>query len=342
MSRSESAYPVPEADTQAVYIGTLGGDGLVVAEADGPALRVTGALTELREPSALAFGADRRTLYAVSELAQGRVTAVDVSDPGKPVVWQSQLSGGNGPTHLAVVGRYVVTAHYGDGVVAANRLGGDGSVGPVASKVRHPGATPHAHQVVPDPSGRWLLSVDLGADAVFVHGLDQRTGKLTAHSRMPLPAGTGPRHLVFHPDGTRVFVLAELRPEITTAHWDGVAGTLNPGSSVRVTGPDAPDPTYPAEIVVSQDGRFLYATTRGEDAVAVLRVESSGPVLVQTSPTGGAWPRHCALGPDGRWLYVANQHSDTVTWLPRDPATGELGPVAGSIPVRGAVWVEFA
>ncbi|GLZ38805.1 lactonase family protein [Actinokineospora sp. NBRC 105648] len=328
---------------QTVYIGTIGGDGLVVAEladvARG-ALTVTGALPELREPSALAFSADGATLYAVAELAEGRVTAVDVSDPGSPAVWQSQPSLGNAPTHLAVHGDHLVTAHYGDGTVGVHPLSPDGSVGPRSGGLRHPGPAPHAHQVVGDPSGRWLLAVDLGVDTVFVHRVTS-DGALTEHSRMPLAPGTGPRHLVFHPDGRRVFVLGEHRPEITTGYWDPVAGTLNPGPSVGVVGPGAPDPTYPAEISVSPDGRFLYTSNRGEDAIAVLGLDSGVPVLLQSAPTGGAWPRHHALGPDGTWLYVANQHSDSVTWLPRDPATGELGRVAGSVPVRGAAMVSF-
>ncbi|GAA3064618.1 lactonase family protein [Actinokineospora globicatena] len=331
---------------QTAYIGTLDGDGVVVATVRDGALTVTGALPEVREPSALAFSADRSTLYAVSELPDGVVTAVDISDPQRPVVLTSQPSGGAGPTHLEVFGKHLVTAHYSDGVVASHPIGSDGSLGPLGSALllETPGsaASPHAHQVVPDPSGRWLLATALGLDAVFVLRFDQATGALAEHSRMDLPAGTGPRHLVFHPDGTRVFVLGELRPTVTAAAWDATAGTLERGDSAHVTGPGAPDPTYPAEIISDGAGRFLYATTRGEDAVGVLRIGPGAPQLVQTSPAGGAWPRHCALGPGGTWLYVATQRPGSVVWLPRDPATGLLGPVAGEVTVRGACWVAFA
>ncbi|RLK54251.1 lactonase family protein [Actinokineospora cianjurensis] len=333
-------------ETRTVYIGTLDGDGLVVATEEGGALTVTGALPEVREPSALAFSADRSTLYAVSELPDGVVTAVDISDPQRPAVLTAQPSGGAGPTHLDVFGHHLVTAHYSDGVVASHPIDADGSLGPLGAalllEVPGSGAAPHAHQVVPDPTGRWLLAVALGLDAVFVLGFDRATGALAEHSRMDLPAGTGPRHLVFHPDGTRVFVLGELTPTVTAADWEPVAGTLTRGGSVTVTGPGAPDPTYPAEITASGDGRFLYVSTRGEDAVGVLRIGPGAPQLVQTSPAGGAWPRHCALGPGGTWLYVANQRPGSVTWLPRDPATGRLGPVAGEVTVRGACWVAFA
>ncbi|WP_051385523.1 lactonase family protein [Actinokineospora inagensis] len=328
------------------YIGTLGGDGLVVAGGEDGALTVVGALPELPEPSALAFSADGKTLYATAELPDGRVSAVDITDPRQPAVWGSQPSGGAGPTHLAVFGDYLVTAHYTDGVVASHPLAGDGSIGPLACALLHEdpttGAAPHAHQVVPDPSGRWLLAVDLGLDTVFVHRLDQVTGQITEHSRLRLPEGTGPRHLVFDPDGSRVHVLGELKPTLTTATWDADAGTLAATGNVVVTGPGAPVPTYPAEIAVSPDGRFLCVTTRGEDAVAVLRIEPGAPQLVQTSPTGGAWPRHCAFGPDGTSLYVANQNSGAVTRLPWDPAAGRLGPAAVAVTVRGACWVAFA
>ncbi|MBM7773567.1 6-phosphogluconolactonase (cycloisomerase 2 family) [Actinokineospora baliensis] len=332
--------------TRTAYIGTLDGDGLVVATEDGGPLTVTGALRQVREPSALAFSADRSTLYAVSELPEGVLTAVDITDPQRPAVLAEQLSGGAGPTHLEVVGGHLVTAHYSDGVVTSHPLDPDGSPGPLGSALllEDPasGASPHAHQVVPDPSGQWLLATALGLDAVFVLRFDRATGALAEHSRMDLPAKTGPRHLVFHPDGTRVFVLGELTPTVTAAAWDPAAGVLRRGESVTVTGPGAPDPTYPAEIVISPDGRFLYVTTRGENGVGVLRIGPGAPQLVQTSSSGGAWPRHCSLGPDGTWLYVANQHSGTVAWLPLDPATGLPGPVAGEVTVRGACWVTFA
>ncbi len=325
-----------------VYIGTLDGGGLVVAEADPVtgALTATGALPQLREPSALAFAADRRTLYAVSELPGGLVTAVDVSDPRRPAVRSARPSGGAGPTHLAVHGGHLVTAHYTDGTVAAHPLAADGSIGPRSGLLRHHGAAPRAHQVVTDPSGRWLLAVDLGADAVLTHRLVG--GGLVQHAALALPVGTGPRHLAFHPDGRRVFVLGELRPELTCATWDAATGALTAGAVVRVAGPGAPDPTHPAEVLVSPDGRTVYASTRGEDSIAVLRVRADGVSLVQTISTGGRWPRHCALSPTGTWLYAANQHTGSVTWLPRDPVTGELGPVAGSVTVRGAAVLAFA
>ncbi|MDQ3404354.1 MAG: lactonase family protein [Actinomycetota bacterium] len=324
-----------------VYIGTLDGAGLTVATADPTtgALTPTGTVVDLPEPSFFAFSADRRTLYTVGERPEGSVTAVDISDPVRPAVMNTQPTGGAGPTHLSVHHDFLLTAHYTDGTVTVHPLRPDGSIGPRTGALRHEGDEPHAHQVVTDPSGRWVLAVDLGLDAVFTHRVDQRTGAITTHARMSLPRGTGPRHLVFHPDGTRAHILGESRPVIITAGWDPTTGTLTPTNTRPVIGPHAPDPSYPAEIVINEAGEHLYASTRGEDAIAVLR--ANGPSLVQSAPTGGAWPRHCVLAPGERLLYVANQNSGTVTWLPRDPETGLLGAPAGSMAVRGACFIAF-
>ncbi|PPK70826.1 lactonase family protein [Actinokineospora auranticolor] len=323
-----------------LYIGTLSGQGLGYAGATDDRPGAPGVLGAVREPSALALSADRRTLYATSELVPtGKVTAIDVRDPLVPRVLSTRPSGGAGPTHLAVHGRFLVTAHYTDGRVATHPLGTDGRIGAMASVVRHEGAQPHAHQVIPDPTGQWLLSVDLGADAVFVHKVDQNSGAISTHSKLTTTRGTGPRHLAFHPDGRRVFLLGEQRAVLIEARWDATAGTLTAVSETSVLGSGAPSPTYPAEVLVSPDGRFVYATTRGEDAVAVLGVESGQPKLVQTASTGGAWPRHCAFARDDRWLYVANERSSLVTMLPRDPATGRLGTPEKAATVQGACWV---
>lgn len=324
------------------YIGAVEGDGLTVAEVD-PA---TGALTALGvvdvpEPSFLALSPDGRALYAVDERPEGAVTALDLADPRRPVVRGARPTGGAGPTHLCVSGGFLLVAHYTDGTVSAHRIEDDGGVGERTALLRHAGDRPHAHQVVVDPSGRWVLAVDLGADAVFTHRLDRRTGELAPHARLDLPAGTGPRHLAFAPDGLRAYVLGELTPGVAVARWDAAAGTLSVEAHVPVTGPGAPDPTYPAEVLVDAGGGRLYASTRGEDAIAVLDLTATPPALRQSAPTGGAWPRHCALDPAGTRMYVANQRTGTVTWLPVDPGTGELGGPAGSLPVRGASMVAF-
>jgi 6-phosphogluconolactonase (cycloisomerase 2 family) len=340
-----------------VYLGSFStwgnprGRGLEIGIAD-PAtgqLTITGTVSGVPDASFLAVSPSRRILYAVNELKpQGRVTALDIgTDPRRPSVLNTQPAGGGGPTHLSVhpSGRYLLTANYTDGTVVVHSLLPDGRIGPVTDVARHEGETrpARAHQVVLDPSGRWVVAVDLGADSLYIYKLDLAAGRLSLNHRLKLPAGAGPRHLAFHPDGRYAYILGELRSEITVAAWDAAAGRFTPGQVIGTLGEAAPPRNLPAEIQVSPDGRFVYASNRGHNSIAMFSTGAAGGRLVfdSTTPTGGAWPRHFTLDPTGRWLYVANQTSNAVTWLPRDPGTGRLGAAAGSAAANGVGMVLF-
>jgi 6-phosphogluconolactonase len=329
-----------------VYIGTFSsfgdppGTGLQVGQVDRltGALTVTGTVGDVPDASFFAFSLDRRTLYSTNELVpDGSVTALRIDDPQHPVILNKQPTRGAGPTHISVhpSGRYLFAANYTDGTVAVLRLESDGRVGESTDLVQHIGTdrAPHAHQVLTDPSGRWVVAVDLGADSVFVYRLNLGTGKLALHQQLRLPTGAGPRHLAFHPRGRFAYIVGELRSEITVAAWDAARGRLTPGQVIPTVGPGAPSPNFPAEIAVSRDGRFVYASNRGENSIATFTVQDLGRKLTfaGSTPTGGDWPRHFTLSPDERWLYVANQRSNTITQLPRDPATGRVGaPIASA------------
>lgn len=339
-----------------VYIGTFSsfgdppGPGFQVGQVDRltGALTVTGTVEGVPDASWFAFSLDRRTLYATNELVpDGAVTALRINDPRHPVVLNRQSTRGAGPTHISVhpSGRYLFAANYTDGTVAVLRLAADGSIGESTDLVRHIGTDrePHAHQVLTDPSGRWVVAVDLGADSVFVYRLNLGTGKLALHQQLRLPTGAGPRHLTFHPRGQFAYILGELRSEITVAAWDAARGRLTPGQVIPTIGPGAPSPNFPAEIAASRDGRFVYASNRGENSIAAFSVRDSGRRLafLASTPTGGNWPRHFTLSPDQRWIYVANQRSNAITRLPRDPETGRVGAAAGSTPANTVGIVLF-
>lgn len=339
-----------------MYIGSFStwgdppGRGLDVGRVDRStgALTVTATVEGMPDASFFALSRDRRILYSTNELVpDGAVTALAVRDPQRPIVLNRAPTRGAGPTHLSVhpSGRYLLTANYTDGSVVAHRLQEDGRIGESTDLVQHVGSErdPHAHQVVTDPSGRWVLAVDLGADSVFVYELDLATGKLAVNQQLRLPSGNGPRHLAFHPHGRFAYILGELRSEITVASWDAGAGQLTAGQVIPTTGPDAPNQNFPAEIAVSRDGRFVYASNRGEDSIATFGVRDRGRrlVFVDTVSTGGSWPRHFTLTPDERWVYVSNQRSNSVNWLSRDPGTGKVGSSAGSVRVNNVGIVTF-
>ncbi|MCX4759895.1 lactonase family protein [Streptomyces sp. NBC_01275] len=334
------------------FIGSFtaaGGPGIVAAAVDpgSGGLTVLGSVNGLADPSYLALSAARDTLYAVSETADGAVAAYrvagDVPEPvGAPVPVD-----GSGPTHLSVFDGHVLTANYGSGSVTAVPVRPDGTLARAASGVlRHTGSgphtrrqqAPHAHQVQPDPSGRWAVSVDLGTDSVRVCAL--REGSPVVHRENALRPGSGPRHLAFHPGGSYAYVVNELTPTVSVCHWDALEGSLKPLAETAVL-PGAPAAdAYPSGIVVAPDGRFVWTATRGEDVLSVFAVEGDGEALrlVGTVPCAGHWPRAVALSESGAFLYVANERSGDVTWFALDPATG-LPRRAGSIPVPAASCV---
>ncbi|MER5728823.1 lactonase family protein [Streptomyces sp. NPDC002138] len=334
---------------------STGGLGITTAAVD-PA---TGALTPLAttdaltDPSYLALGADGGVLYAVSETKRGAVGAFRPSESaGLEPLGSPAAVDASGPTHLSVAGSRLLTANYTSGSVSTLALAADGRPAGPASVLRHHGsgpdadrqAEPHAHQVLPDPGGRWVLSVDLGTDSVRVCALDPDTGALRVHSETALPPGNGPRHLAFHPGGSLLYVLNELRPLLTVCRWDAAAGAVEPVGEVPVApeGVSGPARPSPSAVVVSPDGQFLWAAVRGIDTIASFALSGDGgkPQLTGSVPCGGRWPRDLALDPAGRRLYAANEHSGDVTWFDVDPLTG-LPRRAGSAAVPAATCVVF-
>ncbi|MEV6327596.1 lactonase family protein [Streptomyces sp. NPDC051909] len=330
------------------YIGSFtstGGLGVLAADVDPGtgALDITGSSDAVADPSFLALGGG--VLYAVSETENGAAAAFDIGGPAPIPLGAPVPVDAAGPTHLALTGGHVLTANYTSGSVSVLPRTADGTLGPVSGQLRHEGGgpvadrqeAPHAHQVLPDPSGRWVLTVDLGTDSVTVTALDAATGTLRPHGATTLRPGTGPRHLAFHPAGGHAYVLNELEPTVTVCRWDAAAGVLTPLGETPVVPEGAPGARYPSEVVVAPDGRFLWAAVRGADTLAVLALAEDGASarLVASVPCGGQWPRDLTLAPSGRHLYAANERSGDVTWFTVDPETG-LPERAGSVPVPSA------
>ncbi|WP_225846701.1 lactonase family protein [Streptomyces sp. HPF1205] len=340
------------------YIGSFtsaGGRGLTTAAVDPR----TGALTTLGDtavvpnPSFLALSSDGRTLYAVSENEpEGAVAAFSLADPAAPAPLGAPVPvGGGAPTHLCVHRDHLITANYAaPGSISVVSLGPGGAPGALRSVLRHEGEgpnrarqeAPHAHAVVPDPSGRWLLTVDLGTDSVRVCELPADGGELEIERELGLRSGVGPRHLTFHPSGGHAYVVNELDSVVTVCGWDAEKGSLRPLSETRVLPEGTEAENYPSEVVVSPDGTFVWVANRGHDSIAVLALDESGErlELIATVPCGGHWPRHLTLDPTGKRLYAANERSGDVTWFDVDPADG-IPRLAGSLPLPAVSCVLF-
>ncbi|WP_055489502.1 lactonase family protein [Streptomyces sp. TP-A0356] len=330
------------------YIGsftTAGGRGVLTAavDADSGALTVLNAVDAVPDPSYLALAGDM--LYAVSETEDGAVAAYRLDGDTPELAGPPVPVGGSGPTHLSVHSGHVLTANYGSGSVTAVPLSGDGTLAHgVSAVLRHEGSGPlptrqrgpHAHQIQPDPSGRWVVSVDLGTDSVRVCALEG--GVVRLRREIPLRPGSGPRHLAFHPDGDRAYVLNELAPTVTVCRWDSDSCVLDPVTETPVLPEPHAGDAYPSGIVVSSDGGFVWTATRGQDVLSVLAVEGDGLRRVATEPCGGVWPRAIALS-EG-FLYVANERSGDVTWFAVDPQTGAPRR-SGSVRAPAASCVVF-
>lgn len=334
-----------------VYIGsyTSGADGhgLDVTSRTGATLNPVRTVPGITDTSWFDRSADGKTLYVTNEGdPNGFVSALNIADAPNPKLLNKVSSKGGAPTHLSVHSsqKYVLAANYSSGSVVVLPILAGGKLGAATDLVTHQADSgqAHAHQVVNDPTGRWVLSVDLGADSVYVYSLDVATGKLALHQQLKLPAGAGPRHLAFDRTGNYAYVLQELRPEVTVTSWDAATGTLKALSVVPAVPSGSTGDLFPGEIALSKDGKFAYATVRGPNTLATFSVAGETLKLVSTVSTGGNWPRHVALDPAENWFYVSNQRSGTVTWLPRDPATGLPGAVAGSLAIGSVNSVYFA
>ncbi|MEV0087183.1 lactonase family protein [Saccharopolyspora sp. NPDC050642] len=304
---------------------------------DDGRLTGAGAVPGVDSPAFLIFNADGTRVYAVNDTNDGRVTALSVESGGGLTVLGSQPAGASMPTHLAVHpgGQHLIVANYGSGSTAVFPILADGALGPRTDLVQYEGSGPvpgrqegpHAHMVAITPEGRYVLVPDLGADRIHVHALDATTGKLDTLGEAQLRPGAGPRHLVFHPTAPFLYVADELDSTVTVCAYDADRAAVTPGQVVS-TVPDGVRENFPAEILISADGRFVYVSNRGHDSIARFAVEADGERLrlVDTVSCGGRWPRHIAVTPDGRWMYASNQNSNSVTAFRVDPASGEISP----------------
>ncbi|WP_030901869.1 lactonase family protein [Streptomyces sp. NRRL F-5126] len=340
------------------FIGSYtgeGGRGIVVADvaARTGALTVLSALDAVPEPSFVTLNGDASLLYAVSETDDGHAAAFRVGADGTLAeLGEPRPLHAAEPAHLSLAAGHLLTANYGSGSVTVLPVAADGRLGEASGVYAHEGSGPvagrqegpHAHQVLPDPSGRWVLSVDLGTDSVRVGRLDAATGELAPHSETVLTRGRGPRHLAFHPDGRHAYVVHELHPSLTVCRWDADAGTLEAlGEALLLPAAGiAAAQSAASAVVVDREGHFVWVANRGHDSISVLALDPSAEnaELVTTVPCGGHWPRDLALDPAGRRLYAANERSGDVTWFDVDPATG-IPVKGGSLELPAPVCVVF-
>ena len=331
--------------THWVYFGTRSteaGQGIVAARFDAKNGRLSpiGIVAEVRKPAWLLAHPTLPVLYSVSEVSnESRVFAFS-RDPstGKLTLINSVASGGGGATHLAFdeAAKALFVAHYGTGHVSWLPTAEDGRLGIPNSVQSNYGTgpnqerqtAPHAHGVVVDPSRRFVLAADLGADRIFVYGFDPATRQLVP-APQPFASsspGAGPRHLTFHPNGQFLFLVTEMAAEVVSYRWDAQQARLQHIQTLPMDDPTFTAQKSAAHIAISRDGRYVYASNRGANAIAVFAVSSKDGTmrLVQRISSQGKTPWDFSIDPTGRWMLVANSNSNAIAVFAVDPQTGEL------------------
>jgi 6-phosphogluconolactonase len=350
-------------DDELLYVGTYTDpdrtDGIYLLRMDRRSgqLRSIGAANAGANPSFLALHPKADVLYAVNEVANGAVSAFAMAgDTGALTRLGAEPSEGAAPCFLSVdaSGAVALVANYDSGSVALLPIQSTGALAPATSVDQHTGtgpdsdrqSAPHAHCIVADPSNRFALAADLGADRVFVYRLDLagRSLRRIEERDAGLRPGSGPRHIAFHPTLPLVFVTNELDSTVVTLRFDAERGALSSIATQSTLPKGWTGTNYPADIHIARSGagQTLYVSNRGHNSLAVFSVGGSTGALslVQTVSTEGDWPRHFALDPTGRWLLVANQRSNSIVVFARDE-DGKLRSTRQRITVPSPVCLRF-
>jgi 6-phosphogluconolactonase len=343
-----------------VYIATQNPEkmGITIAELNTDTGRLTAPrmVVETRDPAHFTLNQAGTHLYMCNTGTPGGVSAFSVDRrSGWLTLLNYKESKGRGPSYVSLdgSGKYVLDANYGGGYVEVLSLAKDGSLAEQTSFIQHAGSSVHARQDKPyahwfrtDPGNDFGLVADLGTDQIVVYRFDDKTGALTPNDppSVKTPPGSGPRHLVFHPNEKWVYATAELSNEVLAFNWDDDAGTLEQFQAVKTLPADSVTPNTTAEIGIHANGKFLYASNRGEDTIVVFAIDRKSGELsfVQRVPSRGKVPRYFAFDASGEWLLVANQEGGNVAVFKVDGKTGELAPVGDPVPLAKPMGVVFA
>lgn len=334
------------------------GKGIHVFRVD----RATGALTAAgvfesgTSPSCLAVNAAGTRMYSANETdrvggtKEGTVTAFSINRAdGKLEALNTVRSGGAGPTFVSIhpSGKFLLVANYFGGSVAVIRIQPDGRLGDISdvktdsgkvgpNRAAHAPAgsfaisghdRTHAHMIQADPSGRFVVHAELGLDRIYVWTFDEQKGVLTPAQTpsVSLPPGDGPRHFVFHPDGRRFYSIQEEASTLALFDYDASTGTLTARQTVSTLPSGFAGSNFCSEVLISSDGRFVYAGNRLHDSIAIFSVAPDGTLAyVAEEWTRGNYPRSFNFDPTGRFLYCCNQRGDNVVVFRVDQKTGAL------------------
>ncbi len=317
----------------------------------------------VENPSFLALHPSRRFLYAASEVdefdgkSQGALFAYAIEpNSGRLTLLNAQGSGGTGPCHIFTdsTGRFLLAANYRGGSASVLPIAKDGSLRQMSCFIQHEGSSvnkerqtsAHAHSINLDPQNRFAYVPDLGMDKVMIYQFDEENGQLCPNDPPYIDAtvkGAGPRHFAFAQEGRYAYVVNEIGKTVTAYRRDADTGALSTIQTI-IAFPEneMSTPGTTADIHVHPNGKFVYASNRGHDSIAVFARFVDGSLSpIQHMQTGGKTPRNFAIDPSGRFLLAANQDSNTIVTLDIDAETGMLNPTKYEAKLPMPVCIRF-
>lgn len=296
----------------------------------------------VEHPSFLAVHPNGTSFVAVSETGDGEVAAYWLN-PQKGLIQElnRQKTGGGHPAHITIDedGQWAISVTYSGAHVTVHPLSADGSIGEMADSKRHKGSgadperqdAAHPHSAFQLPGTNRFFVSDLGMDALVRYRLDLHAGTLEQEAVTKTAPGAGPRHLAFHPSEAFAYGVNELDSTVSVyaIHDKG----LKEVQKVSTLPEHFTGTNTPAEIAVSRDGRFVYASNRGHDSIAVFRVKKGLLEPVGHADAGGAGPRHFTLVPGSPWIVIAHEESGTIAVkrIGGDGMPGETADVAETV-----------
>lgn len=310
-------------------------------------------LVSTENPSFIAYSDTRQKVYAVNETQPGSVSVFSWNEIGTSLNEVQKLeSSGDHPCFVEVNEEMnlLAVANYSSGTITAYGLDSEGKLDSAPQTSSHIGDGPflpnqssaHAHCSRFGPTGNYLYAADLGADKIFGYPVDAETGLGEQEVALELTPGDGPRHIAFHPERPQLFVINELSNTIVSANIDQATGKLTQIDRKSTLPSFFEGKSYCADIHLSADGKYLYASNRGHNSIAVFSVSEEGMLtLLQTESVHGDWPRNFVISPDGKFLLVANQRSDNVTVFKIDPSTGMIRFTGREIEISQPVCLRF-
>lgn len=350
----------PWLDAQSSVAWVLGDGGIyrTVLNGQNGELSKPQLIAPVNGGSWLAVHPTRRVLYAgYSGGGSAGVVSLTFTPDGNLTEQSRKVIPSGSPTHISVdpLGRSLATAHWGGASVCLAALNPDGSFAAerevTVMALPFDGPGPGAVQVQSRPhwsryniDGTLLFVTDLGGDALWTLRVGPEELTLAVRDKLKLPAGSGPRHLSFHPTKPFAYVNGELDRSISVLGYDQAKGTFRLIESRPTLGPRDIEPAgSTSEVRVHRSGKFVYVGNRGHDSISVFSInESSGKVTpVEREPIRGSWPRSFNLGPNGKWLVAAGQRSNSLASFAIDQESGALTFSQYLATVPGPVRVLF-